>query len=207
MPRHWPAHSATGNSRRSTRRVNPPEPSRTGQSPGTAHRRGVTSADFEYDTKRRSAERPRAHETRRSPRYRRVGCARRGYERPCARATAAGRGRCAARENAGRSSRHARAARHPRAPTRAKRRRVGAESCELRRGDRESVPEPARSADPAATARSVTTAAPWWNARRPEIVEEFEREVVGRVPAAVPSVGWSVVETREWLAGGRPRDR
>ena len=49
----------------------------------------------------------------------------------------------------------------------------------------------------------VTTAAQWWNERRPELVEDFEREVVGRVPAAVPAVTWSVAATREWEIGGR----
>src|SRR5215510_6236841 len=33
----------------------------------------------------------------------------------------------------------------------------------------------------------ITTAEAWWNVRRPEIVEDFEREVVGRVPADVPN--------------------
>jgi hypothetical protein len=49
----------------------------------------------------------------------------------------------------------------------------------------------------------VTSADTWWNERRPEIVEAFEREVVGRVPAVVPGVVWSVVATREWELGGR----
>src|SRR3954447_24577932 len=40
--------------------------------------------------------------------------------------------------------------------------------------------------------QKVTTAAQWWNARRPEIVEDFEREVLGRVPKNVPDVTWSV---------------
>lgn len=34
----------------------------------------------------------------------------------------------------------------------------------------------------------VATADAWWSRRRPEIVEDFEREVVGRVPANVPRV-------------------
>ena len=38
----------------------------------------------------------------------------------------------------------------------------------------------------------VTTPAMWWHDRRPEIVEDFEREVYGRVPANVPKVTWSV---------------
>ena len=34
--------------------------------------------------------------------------------------------------------------------------------------------------------QKVTTAEVWWNQRRPEIVEDFEREVIGRVPKSVP---------------------
>ena len=40
--------------------------------------------------------------------------------------------------------------------------------------------------------RKVGTAEMWWNQRRPEIVEDFEREVYGRVPMHVPPVHWSV---------------
>src|SRR5438874_7196304 len=36
--------------------------------------------------------------------------------------------------------------------------------------------------------KNVTTKAMWWNQRRPEIVEDFEREVLGRIPANVPKV-------------------
>ncbi len=43
--------------------------------------------------------------------------------------------------------------------------------------------------------RKVTAAKTWWNERRPEIVEDFEREVVGRVPKNVPSVKWQVTNT------------
>ena len=39
----------------------------------------------------------------------------------------------------------------------------------------------------------VTTAEKWWKQRRPEIVEDFEREVIGRVPKNVPKVTWTVV--------------
>jgi hypothetical protein len=49
----------------------------------------------------------------------------------------------------------------------------------------------------------VTTAERWWSERRPEIVEDFEREIVGRVPAEVPAVAWSVVATREWEIAGK----
>jgi hypothetical protein len=49
----------------------------------------------------------------------------------------------------------------------------------------------------------ITTAAAWWSERRPEIVADFEREVLGRVPARVPRVKWNVIATREWTLGGR----
>ncbi|MGA3023850.1 MAG: acetylxylan esterase [Bryobacteraceae bacterium] len=46
--------------------------------------------------------------------------------------------------------------------------------------------------------KKVTTAAMWWDQRRPEIVEDFDREVYGRVPADAPSVRWEVTgATRE----------
>jgi hypothetical protein len=41
--------------------------------------------------------------------------------------------------------------------------------------------------------QKVTTPEMWWNQRRPEIVEDFEREVFGRIPKNVPKVAWTVV--------------
>jgi len=38
----------------------------------------------------------------------------------------------------------------------------------------------------------VTNAETWWTRRRPEIVEDFEREIIGRIPKQVPKVTWSV---------------
>jgi len=40
--------------------------------------------------------------------------------------------------------------------------------------------------------QKVTTPEMWWKQRRPEIVEDFEREVVGRVPENVPKVAWTI---------------
>ncbi len=45
--------------------------------------------------------------------------------------------------------------------------------------------------------KKVKTAAVWWNQRRPEIVEDFDREVLGRVPKNVPRVTWEVTKTAE----------
>jgi len=38
----------------------------------------------------------------------------------------------------------------------------------------------------------VTTPEIWWNQRRPEIVEDFDREIYGRVPAHTPKVNWEI---------------
>lgn len=46
--------------------------------------------------------------------------------------------------------------------------------------------------------KRVTTAAQWWNQRRPEIVADYEREILGRAPANLPTVRWEIVsETPE----------
>ena len=52
--------------------------------------------------------------------------------------------------------------------------------------------------------KTVTTAAMWRNLRRPEIVEDFEREVLGRVPKIAPKVTWEVTKTVEAKVGDRP---
>ncbi len=50
----------------------------------------------------------------------------------------------------------------------------------------------------------VTTADQWWHVRRPEIVEDFEREVIGRVPADVPKITWAVTRQLDTTVGGLP---
>ena len=52
--------------------------------------------------------------------------------------------------------------------------------------------------------QKVTTAKQWWEQRRPQIIEDFEREVLGRVPASVPPVKWEVVDTVEAEVAGKP---
>ena len=41
----------------------------------------------------------------------------------------------------------------------------------------------------------VTSAQIWWSQRRPQIVDDFDRDILGRVPANVPQVRWEVVST------------
>ena len=52
--------------------------------------------------------------------------------------------------------------------------------------------------------KKVTSADAWWKQRRPEIVEDFDREVLGRVPRNVPKVTWSLTRTTNGMMGGRP---
>jgi hypothetical protein len=50
----------------------------------------------------------------------------------------------------------------------------------------------------------VTTPEVWWSERRPEIVEDFDREVYGRVPASTPKVNWEVVSSTAGENAGVP---
>src|SRR6185436_21122747 len=43
-----------------------------------------------------------------------------------------------------------------------------------------------------------------WTRRRAEIVEDFEREVYGRIPANVPKVTWTVTTTTTGMVGSTP---
>jgi hypothetical protein len=52
--------------------------------------------------------------------------------------------------------------------------------------------------------KKVATAKDWWKKRRPEIVEDFEREVLGRIPPNVPKVKWEVTQTSEAKVGEHP---
>jgi hypothetical protein len=52
--------------------------------------------------------------------------------------------------------------------------------------------------------KKVTTPQMWWNQRRPEILEDFDREVLGRVPKNVPKVTWTATETVESMVGSHP---
>jgi hypothetical protein len=63
-----------------------------------------------------------------------------------------------------------------------------------------SLPDPLVMKD----GERVTTAQQWWQARRPEIVEDFDREVYGRVPEHVPAVRWEVQSTTQEMNGTVP---
>jgi hypothetical protein len=50
--------------------------------------------------------------------------------------------------------------------------------------------------------RKVISAKMWWKQRRPEIVEEFDREIYGRMPKVTPKVRWEVINTTKENVGG-----
>jgi len=52
--------------------------------------------------------------------------------------------------------------------------------------------------------QKVTTAQMWWNQRRPEIVEDFNREIYGRVPKDTPKVNWEIISTTKETKGEVP---
>ncbi|WP_462221496.1 glucuronyl esterase domain-containing protein [Ferruginibacter sp.] len=50
--------------------------------------------------------------------------------------------------------------------------------------------------------KKVTNAKTWWNKRRPEIAEDFNKEIYGRVPKNTPKVNWEVTSTIDTVIGG-----
>jgi peptidoglycan/xylan/chitin deacetylase (PgdA/CDA1 family) len=52
--------------------------------------------------------------------------------------------------------------------------------------------------------KKVKDAKAWWKQRRPEIVEDFDREIYGRIPRNVPKVNWEVVSTTKENNGNFP---
>jgi (4-O-methyl)-D-glucuronate---lignin esterase len=50
----------------------------------------------------------------------------------------------------------------------------------------------------------VTSAEMWFKKRRPEIVEDFDREIYGRMPKVTPKVKWEVTDTKNETVGGVP---
>ena len=50
----------------------------------------------------------------------------------------------------------------------------------------------------------VSSSEQWWKERRPQIVEDFEREVYGRIPANVPKITWSLGASETEYIGFKP---
>ena len=52
--------------------------------------------------------------------------------------------------------------------------------------------------------KKVTTPDIWWKLRRPEIVEDMEKEVYGRLPKSIPAVKWTVDISEREMVGMMP---
>ncbi|MCX6261206.1 MAG: acetylxylan esterase, partial [Bacteroidia bacterium] len=52
--------------------------------------------------------------------------------------------------------------------------------------------------------KKVTTPDIWWKQRRPEIVEDMEKEVYGRLPKKIPAVKWTVDISEREMVGFMP---
>ncbi len=52
--------------------------------------------------------------------------------------------------------------------------------------------------------KKVEKAADWWQKRRPEIVEDFENEIYGRLPKNIPRVSWQVISVKDTVVGNLP---
>jgi hypothetical protein len=70
---------------------------------------------------------------------------------------------------------------------------------DLAKADRYPLPDPLVLKD----GSKVLDAATWWTRRRPEILEDFESEVYGRIPASTPKVTWEVTSSEQDALGGR----
>lgn len=51
--------------------------------------------------------------------------------------------------------------------------------------------------------KKVSNAKTWWTKRRPEIAEDFEKEIYGRVPKYTPKVVWEIVRTADTVFGNQ----
>lgn len=52
--------------------------------------------------------------------------------------------------------------------------------------------------------KKVTNIKSWWNKRRPEILEDFNREIYGRVPNNIPMVNWKITNIVNEINGDIP---
>jgi len=52
--------------------------------------------------------------------------------------------------------------------------------------------------------KKITTPEMWWSQRRPELVEDIEKELYGRVPKNIPKVSWAVKVTDREFIGRTP---
>ncbi|MDF7819370.1 acetylxylan esterase [Runella sp. MFBS21] len=52
--------------------------------------------------------------------------------------------------------------------------------------------------------KKIKTPQEWWQKRRPEIVEDFEKEIYGRLPTHIPTVQWKIVSSKDTVIANLP---
>ncbi len=52
--------------------------------------------------------------------------------------------------------------------------------------------------------QKITTSKEWWDKRRPEVVEDFDREIYGRLPPHIPAVKWQATSVVNETVGTIP---
>ncbi|MFN8353580.1 MAG: acetylxylan esterase [Spirosomataceae bacterium] len=52
--------------------------------------------------------------------------------------------------------------------------------------------------------KKIKTAQEWTEKRRPEMMEDFERELYGRLPQHIPTVTWKVIASKDTMVGNLP---
>ncbi|MCP9770452.1 acetylxylan esterase [Lacihabitans sp. LS3-19] len=52
--------------------------------------------------------------------------------------------------------------------------------------------------------KKVKNEADWWTKRRPEIVEDFEMEIYGKLPSNIPNLKWEVLSVKDTTVGNYP---
>src|SRR5260370_8683003 len=62
---------------------------------------------------------------------------------------------------------------------------------------RYTLPDPLRLKN----GKKIDSAAAWWSQRRPEIVEDFDREIYGRMPENTPKVIWQAKSVTKEMKG------
>jgi hypothetical protein len=77
-----------------------------------------------------------------------------------------------------------------------RRRKDDANYDEARANPYPNLPDPLALKD----GTKVTTPDVWWKLRRPEIVEDFDREIYGRTPKVTPEVKWDIVSITNRVA-------
>lgn len=92
---------------------------------------------------------------------------------------------------------------HQNLAARPKRQRMSAQSRQLRRINGKPLPYFAHILT-LKNGNKVTSAEAWWSQRRPELIEEFEREIYGRLPKNIPKVTWKVEAVDNEFVGRIP---